>query len=81
FSPIDVLEEYTRPARYVSNGEVVVRPALSEVELIDFPGVGTTEGCLPTGVCGPHTGVLRGLDGGYKRRNIHLSEHMSELDA
>ncbi|MCU0522442.1 MAG: hypothetical protein MUF84_17335 [Anaerolineae bacterium] len=58
FSPIDVLEEYTRPARYVSNGEVVVRPTLSEVELIDLPGVGTTEGCLPTGVCGPHTGVL-----------------------
>ncbi len=43
FSPIDVLEEYTRPARYVSHGEVVVRPALSEVELIDFPGVGTLE--------------------------------------
>ncbi len=43
FSPIDVLEEYTRPARYVSNGEVVVRPALSEVELIDFSGVGTLE--------------------------------------
>jgi saccharopine dehydrogenase-like NADP-dependent oxidoreductase len=43
FSPIDVLEEYTRPARYVSNGEVVTRPALSEVELIDIPGVGTLE--------------------------------------
>jgi len=43
FSPIDVLEEYTRPARYVSHGEIVVRPALSEIELIDFPGVGTLE--------------------------------------
>lgn len=43
FSPADVLEEYTRPARYVSHGEVVVRPALSEVELIDVPGVGTLE--------------------------------------
>jgi len=43
FSPSDVLEEYTRPARYVSHGEVVVWPALSEVELIDFPGVGTLE--------------------------------------
>lgn len=43
FSPIDVLEEYTRPARYVVNGEVVVRPALSDVELIDVPDVGTLE--------------------------------------
>ena len=43
FSPADVLEEYTRPARYVENGEVVVRPALSEPELVDFPGVGTLE--------------------------------------
>jgi saccharopine dehydrogenase-like NADP-dependent oxidoreductase len=43
FSPIDVLEEYTRPARYVEHGEIVVRPALSGVELIDLPGVGTLE--------------------------------------
>jgi saccharopine dehydrogenase-like NADP-dependent oxidoreductase len=43
FSPIDVLEEYTRPARYVEGGELVVVPALSDVERIDFEGVGTLE--------------------------------------
>jgi len=43
FSPQDVLEEYTRPARMVEGGEVVVRPALSDVELLDFAGVGTLE--------------------------------------
>ena len=43
FSPLDVLEEYTRPARFVECGRQVVRPALSEVELIDFPDVGTLE--------------------------------------
>jgi len=43
FSPIDVIEEYTRPARYVRHGEVVVMPALSEAELVDLPGVGTLE--------------------------------------
>ena len=43
FSPIDVLEEYTRPARYVEYGQNVVRPALSDIELIDFPGAGTLE--------------------------------------
>jgi len=43
FSPTDVIEEYVRPARYVENGQLVVRPALSDPELIDFPGVGTLE--------------------------------------
>ncbi len=43
FSPIDVIEEYTRPARYVENGHLVVRPALSDPELLDFEGVGTLE--------------------------------------
>ncbi|RMH29599.1 MAG: saccharopine dehydrogenase [Planctomycetota bacterium] len=43
FSPIDVIEEYTRPARFVEHGEVVTRPALSGVEPVDLPGVGTLE--------------------------------------
>ena len=43
FSAVDVLEEYTRPARLVEYGQPVVRPALSDVELIDFDGVGTLE--------------------------------------
>jgi lysine 6-dehydrogenase len=43
FAPSDVLEEYTRPARIVENGQIVVREALSELERVDFPGVGTLE--------------------------------------
>ncbi|MCK5146704.1 saccharopine dehydrogenase NADP-binding domain-containing protein [bacterium] len=43
FSPIDVIEEYLRPARYVRDGEEVVMPALSEPELIDFEDIGTLE--------------------------------------
>jgi saccharopine dehydrogenase-like NADP-dependent oxidoreductase len=43
FSPIDVIAEYTRPARYVENGNLVIREALSDPELIDFPGIGTLE--------------------------------------
>jgi len=43
FSPGDLVEEYVRPARLVEHGEVVVREALSEPELLDFPGVGTLE--------------------------------------
>ncbi|MBL7139264.1 MAG: saccharopine dehydrogenase NADP-binding domain-containing protein [Bacteroidales bacterium] len=43
FSPIDVIEEYTRPARLVVNGKVVVKPALSDPELMNFAGIGTLE--------------------------------------
>ena len=43
FSPIDVLEEYTRPARYVENSHILTKPALSDAELIDFEKVGTLE--------------------------------------
>jgi len=43
FSPIDVIEEYTRPARYIDGGRLVVREALSDPELIDFPNIGTLE--------------------------------------
>lgn len=43
FSPIDVIEEYIRPARYIENGFDVVRPALSDPEYIYFPKIGTLE--------------------------------------
>jgi saccharopine dehydrogenase-like NADP-dependent oxidoreductase len=43
FSPIDVIEEYTRPARYVQNSVLVVKEALSDPELIALEGVGTLE--------------------------------------
>lgn len=43
FSPIDVIEEYIRPARYVQDGHKVVREALSDTEHIQFDEVGTLE--------------------------------------
>ncbi len=43
FSPIDVVEEYTRPARYIENGKMVTKPALSDPELLNFPNIGTLE--------------------------------------
>ena len=43
FSPVDVIEEYTRPARYVENGKVITREALTDCEYIEFDEVGTLE--------------------------------------
>lgn len=43
FSPIDVIEEYTRPARYVENGRLITREALSDPEHVEFDEIGTLE--------------------------------------
>lgn len=43
FSPVDVIEEYTRPARYIENGEMITRDALTDCEYLEFEGVGTLE--------------------------------------
>lgn len=50
FAPWDVLEEYTRPARVVENGEVVIKEALSGLKLIDVPEVGTLESAITDGL-------------------------------
>ena len=43
FSPIDVIQEYIRPARLVENGTIVTKPALSEIEKMKFDEVGELE--------------------------------------
>jgi lysine 6-dehydrogenase len=43
FSPVDVIEEYIRPARYIENGEMITREALTDCEYIEFEGIGTLE--------------------------------------
>ncbi|MCB2208875.1 MAG: saccharopine dehydrogenase NADP-binding domain-containing protein [Bacteroidetes bacterium] len=43
FSPADVIEEYTRPARLVEHSNIVTKPALTEIELLEFENVGTLE--------------------------------------
>lgn len=50
FSATDVIEEYTRPARLMRDGNIVTRPALSEVEQLDFAEVGTLEAFLTDGL-------------------------------
>ncbi len=50
FSPTDVIEEYVRPSRIVENGKVIIKPALSEPELIEFKDVGTLEAFYTDGL-------------------------------
>lgn len=50
FSPVDVLEEYIRPARFLHNGKIIEREALTEIELVNFKGIGTLEAFLTDGL-------------------------------
>jgi len=43
FSPVDVIQEYVRPARMMEKGEVVTKPALSDREMIMFEELGELE--------------------------------------
>ena len=43
FSPIDVIEEYVRPARFVKNSKMITKEALSDTEIIDFEEIGPLE--------------------------------------
>ncbi|MCX7552399.1 saccharopine dehydrogenase NADP-binding domain-containing protein [Marinicella sp. S1101] len=43
FAPLDVIEEYTRPARMRREGKEIILPAMSEIESLYFKGVGHME--------------------------------------
>lgn len=43
FSPVDVIQEYIRPARLVEKGTIVTKPALSEREKMHFDKAGELE--------------------------------------
>jgi saccharopine dehydrogenase-like NADP-dependent oxidoreductase len=43
FSPVDVIQEYIRPARLKENGNIIIKPALSDCEHMYFDEVGTLE--------------------------------------
>jgi lysine 6-dehydrogenase len=43
FSPIDVIEEYTRPSRIVKNGKIIVKEALSDINILNIDPVGELE--------------------------------------
>ncbi len=46
----DLVEEYTRPARWVRDGEFVTEPVLDVVEPFDVPGVGRMESFVSDGL-------------------------------
>jgi saccharopine dehydrogenase-like NADP-dependent oxidoreductase len=78
FSPTDVLEEYTRPARFVEYGQEVVRPALSDVELLNLPGVDTLEAFNTDGL----RSLIKTLDAPFKKeKTLRFPGHVNLMRA
>ncbi|HPS50641.1 MAG TPA: saccharopine dehydrogenase C-terminal domain-containing protein [Bacteroidales bacterium] len=76
FSPVDVIEEYTRPARFIENGKMVVKPALSDPELLDFPGIGTLEAFNTDGLRSlAHTVKCRNM----KEKTLRYPGHIEKM--
>lgn len=76
FSPTDVIEEYTRPARYVENGKLVVKPALSDSEHINFEGIGTLEAFNSDGL----RTLLKTIDAqNMKEKTLRYPGHIEKM--
>ena len=76
YSPIEVIEEYLQQARYIENSEIVVKPALSEHELIDFPEVGTL---VTINTDGLRT-LIKTMDIPFmKEKTLRYPEHMEKM--
>ncbi len=43
FSPVDVIQEYIRPAKFVVNSKLITKEPLTDREMINFENVGTLE--------------------------------------
>ena len=50
FPPNECIEEYLQSGRFIENGNVILKKALSEPELINFPAVGRLEGLNSDGL-------------------------------
>jgi len=50
FPPLECIEEYLQDGRIVKNGNLIVKEALSEIELFKFPEVGMLEGLNTDGL-------------------------------
>jgi saccharopine dehydrogenase-like NADP-dependent oxidoreductase len=76
FSPYDVIEEYLRPARFKENGHLVVKPALSDAEFIEFEKLGTLEAFNTDGL----RTLLRTLDlPDMKEKTLRYPGHREKM--
>ncbi|MFQ5747193.1 MAG: saccharopine dehydrogenase C-terminal domain-containing protein [Gemmatimonadota bacterium] len=78
FSPLDVLEEYTRPARLVEGGRPVTKPALSDPELVRIEPVGELEAFLTDGL---RTALRTMAVPGMREKTLRYPGHLAAIRA
>ena len=82
FSPTDVLEEYTRPARVFLDGQVVTKPALSDRHLFEVEGRGKMEAFRTDGLRSLLTSDLADqLDEFTVRWPGHIDRYLQDVEA
>ena len=82
FSPSDVIEEYTRPARIVRNGEIITVPALTERHRIEVEGTEGMDAFLTDGLRSVLTTIDATNMGEYTVRwPQHIDRWLSEGDS
>ncbi|HUU78763.1 MAG TPA: saccharopine dehydrogenase C-terminal domain-containing protein [candidate division Zixibacteria bacterium] len=76
YPPIEVLEEYIQEVRYIENSKLVVKPALSEHELINFPEVGAL---ITINTDGLRT-LIKTMDIPFmKEKTLRYPEHIEKM--
>ena len=76
YPPIEVIVEYLQLARYIENSEIVVKPALSEPELLDFPEVGTLVAINTDGL----RSLIKTMDIPFmKEKTLRYPDHIEKM--
>ena len=82
FSPTDVLEEYTRPARVFRDGQVVTKPALSDRHLFEVEGRGEMEAFRTDGLRSLlNSGLADRMDEFTVRWPGHIDRYLRDVEA
>jgi len=76
YLPIEVIEDYINLARYIENSEIVVKPGLSEPELLDFPEVGTLVAFNTDGL----RSLIKTMDIPFmKEKTLRYPDHIEQM--
>ncbi len=79
FSPLDVLEEYVRPARFMEQGRLISKPALSDPERVQFERVGTLEAFNTDGLRSLLTNLVHVPD--MREKTLRYPGHIQLIEA
>jgi len=76
YLPLEVIEDYINLARYIENGKIVVKPGLSEPELLDFPEVGTLVAVNTDGL----RSLIKTMDIPFmKEKTLRYPDHIEQM--